>query len=129
MNLGYDSERNLCAGHLEMLQSHWYSQQGSHCYWEEINDADVEAEFVIDSEASSELKPKNEQEIVEVVSFNHWFQALSSTNLQDWEMLLFLADLHHYRLPDTEVCHQQGQRNLEEMESGRLLSWLQFKSE
>lgn len=60
-----------------------------------------------DPDASSELRPKSEQEIVGVVSFNHWFQALSRTICRTLGMLLFLADVHHHRLPDTEVCHQQ----------------------
>lgn len=34
-------------------------------------DADAEAEFVTDPDASSELRPKNKQEMVGVVSFNH----------------------------------------------------------
>lgn len=65
-------------------------------------------------DVSEEPRPKNDQGIMWVVSFNQRFKPLSVQSAGCCEMLLgvllLLACLHQLTWPDTEVCHEEGQR-------------------
>lgn len=120
MNVGYESERNLCAGCLQTLQSHWYPQRG----WEEMRMMQM-------------LRQSSWQPQMQAVSsapgmssrsweLSHLVTDSKPSPVQPaghWESLLFLADLHHHRLP---AAGAEGTQ--QELQSGPLLPWSQTKS-
>lgn len=118
MNLGYDSERKLCAGRSQPLQSHRYPQWGSHCYREWIKLMQMLRQFVAAPALSGEHRPKSQRGIVWVVSSNHWFKPVSSAvpsiSRTLWNVLGYFLVSCLVTSARTawcwELCHQWGQQ-------------------